>query len=238
MTTYGEVMNSGLLYGICYVILALVAGICVLFYMKSKKQAIKLGVTNEEIKAIMKSSMVLTIVPSLSIVVGLFSLTAVVGVPWSQLRLSVIGSFVYELMAAQMTTTTMGIADTTTAMASSATVFANVMFVMSICCIGGPIVNAIVCKPLTQGLKKAGESSKFTAIRNSCFMIAMFSVTIPIYCAKGIVTVMVIITSAICSELITKIAIKLNAKWLHEFNLSLCLIIGMVSSILWTSIFA
>lgn len=115
MTTYGQLMNGGLLYLLSISIILLVAAICAIFFVKSKKQALKLGVSNEEVKAIVKSSIILSIVPSLSIVVGLFSLCAVVGVPWAELRLSVIGSYIYELMAAQIATSTMGIADTTTA---------------------------------------------------------------------------------------------------------------------------
>lgn len=237
MTTYGQLMNGGLLYVLSFSIIILVAIICAIFFVKSKKQAEKLGVSGDEIKTIIKNSIVLSIVPSIAIVVGLFSLCAVVGIPWAQLRLSVIGSYVYELMAAQIATSTMGIAETTAAKASSATVFATVMFVMSICSCPSPVLNAFISKPLTQGIKKAGTKSTFSFIMNNCFMVAMFAVMVPIYFAKGIVTIMVMLTAAAFSYIIAKLAVKLNAKWLNEFNLSCCLIIGMVSSIMWTNIF-
>lgn len=237
MATFGEIMNSGLVYGLCYAVIAVVIVICAVFYIKSKKQAEKYGVTPEQIKEIIKSSMVLTVVPSLSIIIGIFTLSAIVGVPWAQLRLSVIGSLIYELVAAEMATNAMGIADTTVALASPATVFGIVMFIMSISITAGAVTNAIVCKPLTQGLKKMGAASKFTVVRNSCFMIAMFAVMIPIYWSRGIVAILVLITSAVCSELITKIANKFQIGWLHGINLSVCLIIGMFSSVLWTNLF-
>ena len=45
-----------------------------------------------------KSSLIFSVVPSLSIVVGLFVLIAVLGSVWAWWRLSVIGSLSYETM--------------------------------------------------------------------------------------------------------------------------------------------
>lgn len=239
MATYADIMNSGLLYGLVIGGLVIVAGICLMFFQKARKKAIECGVTQEELKAVYKNTIVLTIVPSIAIIIGLFSLSAVIGTPWSWLRLSVIGSAMYELLAAQMTAAAMGYADLSAAFGAPASVFGAVMFVMTMGIILPPITNAIFSKPMTLGLRKASSSgSTFTPVMNACFMIALLSVVLPIYAAKGIVTIMVMLTSAGCSQLFGYLAKKFNARWLMEMNLSLCLIIGMFSSVLWTSIFS
>ena len=55
-----------------------------------------MGITKEDLHKVIKSSLVFSIVPSLSIVVGLFALISVLGIVWSWWRLSVIGSLSYE----------------------------------------------------------------------------------------------------------------------------------------------
>ena len=237
MLTYQEVMNDGFLYLLVAIVLAVVCAVSALFFKKSRDAALKYGVSKEELNAICKNTMVLTIVPSIAIVVGVFSLSAVTGVPWAWLRLSVIGSVIYELMAAEMTTTAMGFSDVTQAFAAPASVFGAVMFIMTLGIIASPVVNAFVSKPLSEGSRKAGGSKPFSPLMNSCFMIAIFAVWIPVNCAKGVVAIMVMITAALFSQLIGWVANKTGAKWLHEFNLSVCLIVGMVSSIFWTGIF-
>lgn len=237
MFTYSDVMNSGLLYVLVAVALLLVTGICVIFFRKARAKAFECGVTKEEMKAIYKNTIVLTILPSLTIVVGLFSLSAVIGVPWSWFRLSVIGSVVYELMAAEIAASALGFAELTAAFSSPASIFAAVMFVMSVGMCFGIVVNAVVSKPLSVGLRKASsKGGAFSPVMNACFSIALFGVLITFYAANSMINLLVMITAAAASQLMVCIAKKTGATWLLDLNLSLCLLIGMASSVLWTNL--
>src|SRR5699024_11307005 len=66
------------------------------------------NIPKDKLKQIIKSSIIFTIVPSLAIVIALFSLASVLGVPLSWFRLSVVGSLAYELLAAEMTVSAVG----------------------------------------------------------------------------------------------------------------------------------
>lgn len=100
------------------------------------------SISKEKLSAVARSSAVFTIVPSVSIVIGLFTLSTVLGIPWPWYRLSVVGSVSYELMAADMVADGMGYGSVGE-MAAQAdhTVFGAVMFVMSICILAGIIIN-------------------------------------------------------------------------------------------------
>src|SRR5699024_7958696 len=94
--------------------------------------------SREKLKKIVKSSIIFTIVPSIAIVIALFSLASVLGIPWSWFRLSVVGSLAYELMAAEMTVTGAGYDSLGQFVASGdISSVGTIMFVMSISIIGG-----------------------------------------------------------------------------------------------------
>ena len=107
---YMEVANSALLYIGVFVILGIVVAFCVLFYLKTRKRALELGVKKASLDKVVKSTILFTFVPSLAIAVGLFALVGVVGVPWATLRLSIIGSLNYELNSANIAVGTLGYA--------------------------------------------------------------------------------------------------------------------------------
>lgn len=96
------IMNSTTLYTAVIVGLLLIFLLCAVMLKMAWGRCIELGISQEKIKGVIKSSVIFSIVPSLSIVIGLFSLAAVLGVPWPWFRLSVVGSVSYELMAADM----------------------------------------------------------------------------------------------------------------------------------------
>ena len=73
---------------------------------------------------------------------------------------------------------------------------------------------------------------------NTCFMIALLSLYIPNYIFAGLPTVMVVLVSFILSVLLEKLASRPALGWMGEFAMPISLLAGMVSSILWTNLFA
>ncbi len=238
MHSYQEVANSGLLYVLVIAGLAYVVLLCILFYRKTYKRALELGVSKETLGQINKSTLTLTIVPSISIVIGLISLSAVIGIPWAWFRLSVVGAVTYELIAAQMATAALGFTEMTAAMSSDATTFGAMMFVMSIGIISGIIILCFVGKKLQASMSKAGSNTTgFGPILNGCFMVALMGVMMPFQFFNGITYVAVFITSAVVTLAIGAIVKATGWKWLNDFSMAFTLLIGMASSLLWTRIF-
>lgn len=237
MHTYLELSGSTLLYGLVIAGLTYVAGLCIVFYRKTYKRALELGFSKETLSKINKSTISLTIVPSISIVIGLVTLSAVIGIPWAWFRLSVVGAVTYELIAAQMATAALGFTEMTAAMSSDATTFGAIMFVMSIGIIAGIIANMFLGKKLATTMSNAGQKpGGFGPIMNGCFMMALMCVMLPFQASNGLVTILVLATSALVSFIISLIIKKTGWKWLGDFTMAFTLILGMASAILWTSI--
>lgn len=236
---YMGVANSALLYIGVFVILGMVVAFCVLFYLKTRKRALELGVKKASLDKVVKSTILFTFVPSLAIAVGLFALVGVVGVPWATLRLSIIGSLNYELNSANIAVGTLGYASVADAVEAGSTIFGTIMFAMSLGIILPPIINALLTKPLANRLQTSGSSKKsFLPVMNACFMIALLSLYIPNYIFAGLPTVMVVLVSFILSVLLEKLASRPALGWMGEFAMPISLLAGMVSSILWTNLFA
>ena len=75
-----------------------ISAFSLVYLKKAYDHCLELGITRKELSNVIRSSLIFSVVPSLSIVVGLFVLIAVLGSVWAWWRLSVIGSLSYETM--------------------------------------------------------------------------------------------------------------------------------------------
>ena len=102
MGNYLETVNSLPFYLIVAAVLIFVVAMCVVVLVKSYKAGIALGMDPKDLKKVMTSSATFTLLPSISILLGVVALSGSLGVPFSWLRLSVIGSLQYELNVADI----------------------------------------------------------------------------------------------------------------------------------------
>ena len=109
MSDYLSTVNSIPFYVIVALVLAFVVAMCVIFLVKSYKAGIALGMDPKDLKKVMTSSATFTLLPSISILLGVIALSGTLGVPFSWLRLSVIGSLQYELNVAEIAATAFGL---------------------------------------------------------------------------------------------------------------------------------
>lgn len=109
MGNYLETVNSGVFYLIVAAVLTFIVALCVVFLVKSYKAGIAIGMDKKELKKVMTSSATFTLLPSISILLGVIALSGTLGVPLSWLRLSVIGSLQYELNVAEIAATAYGL---------------------------------------------------------------------------------------------------------------------------------
>ena len=71
---YFDVANSPLLYVLVAAGVLYIVGLSAVFLRKSWRRCLELGISKEKLSAVARSSAVFTIVPSVSIVIGLFTL--------------------------------------------------------------------------------------------------------------------------------------------------------------------
>lgn len=109
MNDYLSSANAGIFYLIVGLVLAFVVVMCFVFLIKSYKAGIEIGMDKKDLKKIITSSATFTLLPSISILLGVVALSGSLGVPFSWLRLSVIGALQYELNVAQIAATALGL---------------------------------------------------------------------------------------------------------------------------------
>lgn len=95
-----EIGNSGWMYLLGIIVTIFVIAGCSFFIIKSLKEAKALNMDKAVIKKTIFSSIIFTILPSISILVGIFALAGQLGISLPWIRLSVIGALHYEGIAA------------------------------------------------------------------------------------------------------------------------------------------
>jgi len=230
-----DIANHWLIYTMVIIGILYVLGFSALSVRRSWKRALELGYTREKLMNVVKASISFTVVPALAIVIGFFSLAAMLGIPWPWWRLSVIGAVTYELMAADMALKS---ANVQLASATGAE-FVLIMFVMTIGIIGGLITSLFISKSIQNGtLKMAEKDPRWGALGNSVFMMTILVVfMIPVIVTLG-VSFLTLVTSAVVTIILSIIIKKTGAIWLGNFVLVISIIVAMASSVLWTSLLA
>ena len=106
---YVASINSGFFYLLVALVLAFITIMCFVFLVKSYRAGIAIGMDRKVLKKAIISSATFTLLPSISILLGVIALSGTLGVPLSWLRLSVIGALQYELNVAEIAAQSVGL---------------------------------------------------------------------------------------------------------------------------------
>jgi len=236
MKDYLELANSGILYLLAGIMIVFVLVQSGLFLKIAWKRGLEIGLTREKMIQTVKTSAVFAIVPSLPIVISLIAMTPVLGTPFSWMRLSIVGSNSYELIAADIGATSMGIEGLGSSGYTSV-VFANSMWVMSIGIIWGLLTCVLFLKKYQNKMATVrAKDSRWSEIMINALFFGMLSVFLGKPITSGGMELAVLLSSGLMMILLTMIAKQLKQNWLNDFALSLSMIAGMGFAILFTSL--
>lgn len=227
--SFRDISESGLLYTAVIVAILLVA-VGILYYFKiCYSHAVACGVPRETLKAVIKSSVSFSILPSIAVVAGLITLVTVIGLPYAWLRLSVLGSVSYELMASNMALNVLGL-DVASADGHA---FGLVMWAMCTGITLPLILNVVMCKPIHMGTLQVGKKDlKWGQVSQTTFMTALLLALIVPMFGKGIVDFLTFLTSALIGAAILHFSQKSKYGWLASFTLAFSLIGAMGASVI------
>lgn len=102
-------LNSIFLYSIAGIFIIFVVIQALFFLIRAIKEAKKCGIDQKIIKKTIKVSILFTIAPAISILLGVITLSKFLGLPLPWLRLSILGAITYELSAAASAAAAMGL---------------------------------------------------------------------------------------------------------------------------------
>lgn len=238
MVTIKEIINSPLLLALVCGGLLYITGFSVVYLLKARKRALELGITDKEVKDIVKSSLVFSVVPSLSIVIGLVALAASLGTVWAWWRLSVIGSLSFETQIASSLAATLKFASTADMMEkATGEQFGVVMILMSVGMLSGFCVLLPFGKKLMTSVDKTKGGNGWSNVLSGCFMLVLLAVYVPVLLICDTIQALVMITGLVVALALGVLAKKPGMAWLNNFIMAGSMIVGMVSSLLWTKIF-
>ena len=244
--SYLSVANGNVVFLLCGIVILFVLLQAVVFMKKAWQRGMELNMSKEVMVKVIRNSMIFSVIPTLPILIVLLILMPSLGRYFPWLRLSVVGSGVYENMAADLTAKAFGLSGVADK-GFSLEIFISAMWVMTIGIIWGPLYTALGSKHIQKGLAiiKGKHEKSFQAIFASMFiaMLAVFAapyLSTPFKVATGenpngivgIVPLLVLLVAAFCTWGIDRISQKSGIKALSEFSFSISLVIGMLSAIL------
>ena len=236
MKEFLQIANSGVMYLISSIIILSVLVVCLVFFTKSYKEGLKIGMNKNDLKKVITSSAVFTVIPSVGILLGVITLSGSLGVPIPWLRLSVVGALHYEIMAADMAAKASGLQALSPEFMTPE-ILVTIVLVMAIGIIWGGIFCVVGLKRYQKKLKAS------TSNDNKWGQVLFNSIFIGLVCAfvgssfadiRGgcFTSIIVIIVSAISMGICDYFIKHKNQKWLESFSLSISMIIGMSTAVI------
>ena len=199
MNTYLENVNAGIFYLLVAIALTFIVVMCIIFLVKSYRTGIAIGMDKKILKKTITASATFTLLPSISILLGVIALSGTLGVPFSWLRLSVIGALQYELNVAEIAAQSVGLSGLKVSELDMAS-FVTIALVMTVGILGGVLCCIFFLKKY---LKKIGSAPKkesngkpgFGASATTAMFVGLCAAYIGSYIGK--VTTLVIVVGVI-----------------------------------------
>lgn len=220
--------NSSLMGLLCGAVILVVLIQPLVFFPFAWKRGKALGLTAEDMKATVKSSMIFSVIPSLPILVSYLTLVPALGKYFPWLRLSVVGSATYETTVADMAAKSMGYptlfgADLTDS------AYISLLLVVSVGILGGNVFNLFFLKGYDKQVRvlKSKQGALIPVITNAMFMGLFGTLGAPyITNVQQPLNLVAWVASGAAALICGKLAAK--HKKLKEFSFSISLIAGMV----------
>lgn len=231
MKDYLSVANSPLLFLIAAVVFVFILAQSALFFAVAWREGKKRGMSPSVMLKAVKSSAVISIVPSIPIVISLIAMSAVLGVPFPWIRLSVLGSASYELMAAGMGANIMGISGLG-GEGYTGEVFSSSAWIMTLGAISAPIILVFFLKRISRGYKKiqSKDSTWMTALIMAAYM-GLISVFIGPAVTGGGIELVTLLSGAVIMLGCTALIKKFDLQWLKDFSLSISMVGAMAVAV-------
>lgn len=235
--------NAPGMYLLAGIAISVVFAMCIFFLIKSWRAGVKLGMDKKVMRKAVISSATFTILPAVSILLGVVALSGNLGIPLPWLRLSVIGNLQYEVNVAEIAAKGIGLSGLKISEITNEA-FVTIALVMTAGILAGAISCIFGLRPYTKKLstatlkKSTGGSSKKSFGDHA--MIAMFigmcSAYIGSYVGSAVrlSNMLPILTALVAALVMTVCEIlerKFKIKWLENFDLAFSMLIAMVSAV-------
>lgn len=231
-------VNAPFLYAAVAIVLVLVLAQSVFFMLRAWKRARQLGLSSAKLWSIVKSSALFSIVPAVSIFIGVIALSKKLGIPLPWLRLSVIGAITYETPAAEAAANAVGTSIGDSASALTASQYGAIAWVMTLGIMAGVVLTPILCRKLLGGVEKFQKRDKrWGEILMSALFMGMISAFLGMifgHVTEGLagwIPVFVMLSSALIMLICAALMKLLKLKWLEDYAMPISMVGSMALAI-------
>lgn len=205
----------------------------IVFLVKAWRQGKRLGLTTTQMRRVVMSSSIFTIVPSISILLGVITLSGALGVALPWIRECLIGAITYELPAAQAAAAAFG--TTLGSGIEDPVVFSAIAWVMTLGSLVPMVLIPIFLKKLQSGVSSMQlKDAHWTDLLLTAMFIGLISSFLGQSLSGGTVAVLTLFSSAVIMLVLGLIIKKAKASWLENFALPITMLGGMALSVLYT----
>lgn len=231
---YMNIANSGLAYIMASIIIVAVISQTIIFIRKGWERALSLGVSKDVLKIAVKNGISVSILPSIPIVLSIIILVPLLGIPVPWLRLSVIGSPMFEMLAADFGAKAAGAAGLGGEGFNSAA-FINSVWVMSIGGVSALLFSLIFIKPISTSYEKAKKrDAKWMVVFGNAALAGILATCLAERLSGSIISALVVTCGFLCVLICIRFSQKI--KFLKDYALTIGMIFGMTMAIVFTSI--
>ncbi|MHC5374857.1 DUF5058 family protein [Enterococcus sp. LJL120] len=215
---------------LCGAIVVVVLCQPVIMSLMARRRALAIGLTDSDMKKVVKSTALFSIIPSIPVLASYLLLIPALGDYFPWMRLSVVGSVSYETTVATMAANAFGY-DNIYNTDFPVGIFFAILLILTLGILGGNIFNLIFLKSYDNGVKKLmNRNAMMIPMITSGIFVALYAVfSAPTLTNFGNpVAILTFVVAGGAALLVQKIA-KSHPK-LKEHSFSISLIAGMVAA--------
>ena len=246
-------LSSAPLYLITGAIILYVVAMSVFFLVRAWKAGVAIGMDKVKLRRAVTSSVTFSVLPSVSILLGVIALSGSLGIPLPWLRLSVVGALHYETSVADIAAKAIGLSGLNAA-EMTARAFTTIALLMTVGIIWGVVCVALFGKSYTKKLRGRGVKKPGGRSFGDDAMTAMFIGLITAYmgsyigqliqlkggtlvCTGQYLQLVAMGFSALAMAVFTHFAEKKKMTWLDNFSIAGSMLVGMAAAVICEMIF-
>jgi hypothetical protein len=231
--SYTQICNAPWMFIYVGALLIAVVIQCLIFMRRAKKNALELGLTNQDIRKGITTGVSISILPTIPVLLVFLSLVPLLGTPLIWLRLSIIGSAHYEAYAASVAVSAVGEELVLNGYTINGWVAAAwIMTIGGSACV---LWSSLAIKPISKMYEKANaiDMGLVLSLGTGCLVGIMAFVSVAYglsaMSTKGVVFLISFAVGALIVFVYNKMP---KAKWLSDFCMAISMIVAMVAACL------
>lgn len=236
-------LNAAPMFLIAGGVILFILALSVIFLVRSWRAGVAMGIDKTKLRRAVTSSATFTLLPSVSILLGVIALSGSLGIPLPWMRLSVVGALHYEGNVADVAARAAGMSGGLGSGEMTPQLFVTIGLVMTLGILAGCILCVVLLKKYLGKVNKAGaKGGKQTGKKNfgdvvfAAMFVGLVSAYIGSYLGEGTSTgnwmpVLVAAVSAAAMGVFEYFARRKNMAWLDNFSMAGSMLVGMAAAV-------